>query len=79
MLSSKAEETSVENSGLRQGIFSYFLLEALQGKGDKNNDNVVTLTEAFDYVRKEVNHHTNKYQTPVMIGSIESLIMSELR
>ena len=38
MLSSKAEETSVENSGLRQGIFSYFLLEALQGKGDKNND-----------------------------------------
>ena len=79
MLSSKAEETSVENSGLRQGIFSYFLLKALEGEGDRNNDNIVTLTEAFDYVRKSVNSHTNNYQTPVMLGNIESLIMSELR
>ncbi len=79
MLSSKAEETSVENSGLRQGVFSYYLLEALEGKGDKNKDNVITLTEAFDYVKKKVNYHTNKYQTPIMLGSIENLILSELR
>ena len=79
MLSSKAEETSVENSGLRQGIFSYFLLEALEGEGDKNEDSIVTLTEAFNYVQKKVNYHTNSYQTPVMLGNINDLIMSELR
>lgn len=79
VLSSKAEETSVENSSFRQGIFSHFLLKALEGAADKNNDSIVTLTEAFDYVQKNVNYRTNNYQTPVMIGNIENLIMSELR
>jgi len=78
-ISSKAEETSVENSGLRQGIFSHFLLKALEGKADDNEDSMVTLDEAFKYVRENVNYYTSKYQTPVMVGNIENLVMSELR
>lgn len=80
MLSSKAEETSVENSGLRQGIFTHFLLRALQdGEADLNNDKFVTLDEAFNFVKKNVNYYTSKYQTPVLVGNIQNLVLSELR
>ncbi len=68
-MSSQAKETSVENAGLRQGIFSHFLLRALKGEADLNKDGGVTLLETFNFVKKHVVFYTNDYQTPIMVGN----------
>ncbi|MGB0862675.1 MAG: caspase family protein [Saprospiraceae bacterium] len=81
LVSSKSEETSVENAGLRQGIFSHFLLRALKGAADTNEDDVVTLGETYEYVAKNVKYYTSEYQTPIMIGENvkKELIMSVIK
>jgi hypothetical protein len=54
MMSSKAEETSIEYRGLRQGVFSYYLIKGLKGEANSNRDKIVTITELYDYVKKNV-------------------------
>ena len=71
MMSSKAEETSIENNGLRQGIFSHFLIRGLKGGADNNNNNVITIVELFEYVKANVRYYTNNYQTPVIYGEYD--------
>lgn len=68
LMSSKAEETSIENNGLRQGIFSHFLLRGLYGAANTDNDNLIRLDELFEYVQRNVSFYTNDYQTPVIYG-----------
>ena len=68
MMSSKAEETSIENNGLRQGIFSHFLMRGLYGAANSNGDNLIRLDELFDYVQENVSHYTHQYQTPMIYG-----------
>jgi hypothetical protein len=71
MMSSKAEETSIEYRGLRQGVFSYYLIKGLKGEANKNNDKIVTITELFDYVKKNVQVYTSYKQTPVINGNYD--------
>jgi hypothetical protein len=71
MMSSKAEETSIENNGLRQGIFSHFLIRGLKGGADADDDRLVTINELFEYVEANVKFYTNNYQTPVISGSYD--------
>src|SRR4029079_17098973 len=47
LLSSKSEEYSLESQGLRQGIFSYYLISGLKGEADANKDKMVTLDELY--------------------------------
>lgn len=68
ILSSKAEETSIENNGLRQGIFSHFLMKGLYGAANTNNDELIRLDELFEYVQRNVTFYTNHYQTPIIYG-----------
>lgn len=68
ILSSKAEETSIENNGLRQGIFSHFLMRGLYGAANTDNDELIRLDELFEYVQKNVAFYTNNYQTPIIYG-----------
>jgi|AntRauTorckE5430_2_1112549.scaffolds.fasta_scaffold00260_11 hypothetical protein len=67
-MSSKAKEISIENNGLRQGIFSHYLIKGLKGEANINNDEFVRIGELFDYVQANVSIHTNEYQTPVIYG-----------
>ncbi|NLR91922.1 caspase family protein [Flammeovirga agarivorans] len=77
ILSSKGEETSVEASSKRQGVFSYFLINALYGQADKNKDLYVTVSEAFAFTRENVRDYTDKQQTPIICGDFKNnLIMS---
>lgn len=71
MMSSKAEETSIENNGLRQGIFSHFLIRGLKGGADHDANDVITVGELFDYVKANVIYYTNSYQTPVIYGKYD--------
>ncbi len=71
MLSSKSEETSLEDSGLRQGVFSHFLMRGLKGEADKNSNKVVTITELFDFVHSNVVSYTVRAQTPELTGNYD--------
>lgn len=71
VMSSKAEETSLESSGLRQGVFSHFLLRGLKGEADADNDDVIRVQELFEYVGQQVRAYTGNLQSPVIQGSYD--------
>jgi uncharacterized caspase-like protein len=70
-MSSKSEETSLEAKGLRQGVFSYFLIRGLKGEGDVNYDGIVTVKELFDFVYVNVRQYTLNRQSPVIQGDYD--------
>ncbi|MDR2498015.1 MAG: caspase family protein [Tannerellaceae bacterium] len=72
MLSSMGNEYSLEQSGIRQGIFSHFLIRGLNGEADANRDGIVSVVELFDFVKLNVVNRTNHRQTPVMSGNYQS-------
>lgn len=77
IMSSKSEETSLEASGLRQGVFSHFLIRGLKGEGDANRDKKVTIQELFDYVYSNVRSFTGNLQSPIIRGDYDhSMIVS---
>ncbi len=71
IMSSKAEETSLESSGLRQGVFSHFLLRGMKGEADVDMDGVVRVQELFQYVAKQVKAYTGNQQSPVIQGDYD--------
>ncbi len=71
LLSSKSEETSLEDSGLRQGVFSHFLMRGLKGEADKNKNKVVTIKELYEFVHKKVTEYTVNAQTPNLSGNYD--------
>lgn len=80
ILSSKLEEISLESSGLRQGVFSHFLIRGLEGEADRNIDKVVTVTELFDFISSNVKSYTGNRQSPVIKGSFDrSMTVSVVR
>ncbi len=71
ILSSKGEETSLESSGLRQGVFSHFLIRGLKGEADKDGNKIVTVQELFDFIDENVRAYTMNRQSPVMKGQYD--------
>ena len=67
-MSSKGEEYSLEDGGLRSGIFSHFLVLGLKGAANQNGDDLVTIQELFDYVHQNVRMYTGNVQTPTLTG-----------
>lgn len=71
MMSSKGKEYSLEDGGLRQGIFSHYLIKGLRGEADKNSNKTITIRELFDYVSKGVKEYTVGAQTPLIAGDYD--------
>ena len=71
LMSSKAEEKSLEYSGLRQGIFSHFLLKGLHGWADSDNNELVSISELFKYVSENVRTFTDQQQSPTISGKFD--------
>ena len=71
LMSSKAEELSLEDHGLRQGVFTYYILQGLKGSADANNDYLVTIRELYKYVYAKVREYTANVQTPVLTGQFD--------
>jgi len=71
ILSSKSNETSLESSGLRQGVFSHFLIKGLKGEADVNRDKVVSIQELFDFTDYNVRTYTGNRQSPVIRGNFD--------
>jgi hypothetical protein len=71
IMSSKSEETSLESSGLRQGVFSHFLIRGLKGEADKNSDSIISVQELFDFLNGNVRQYTGNRQSPVIKGDYD--------
>lgn len=64
--SSSGAEYALESSEQKNGLFTYAVLEALDGKegSDANKDGSVTMSELADYVKNRVAALTNNKQSP---------------
>jgi hypothetical protein len=80
IFSTQANEASIEQKGLRQGIFSYFLLKGLKGEADTNSNKQVTIKEIGAYVQEQVAVYTNNYQRPIVLNFEEKeSVISEIK
>ncbi len=73
-MSSKSNETSLESSGLRQGVFSHFLIRGLKGEADRDGDRVVTMRELYQYVRERTSEYTGGLQSPLLQGDFDPMM-----
>ncbi len=71
IMSSKSEETSLESSGLRQGVFSHFLIRGLKGEADENGDRLITIQELYDFINENVRKYTGNRQSPLLEGKFD--------
>jgi hypothetical protein len=79
LMSSKAEELSLEDHGLRQGVFTYYLLRGLKGGADTNGDYLITIKELHNFVYSRVREYTANVQTPVLTGDYDDNMPVGLR
>jgi uncharacterized caspase-like protein/WD40 repeat protein len=61
---SAAGEVSQEFPDFAHGVFTYYMLEGLEGKADYNNDYTVTINELMQYVEEQVKRKTRGAQNP---------------
>ncbi len=61
---SAAGEVSQEFPEMLHGVFTYYLLEGMEGKADYNNDYTVTINELMQYVEEQVKRKTHGSQNP---------------
>ncbi len=71
LLSSKGDEYSLEDKGLRQGIFSHFLIRGLKGEADNDKNKIVTISELYNFVYDNVRRYTGNAQTPTISGEYD--------
>ncbi|HMO39269.1 MAG TPA: caspase family protein [Saprospiraceae bacterium] len=71
MMSSKGEEYSLEDGGLRSGVFSHFVIRGLKGEADQNGNGIVSIQELYNYVYRQVRRYTANVQTPTISGSYD--------
>ncbi len=74
LLSSKGVEYSLEDGGLRSGVFSHYLIRGLEGGADQNRDKIVSIQELFEYIHREVRIYTGNLQTPVLSGDYDPIM-----
>lgn len=79
---SETQEVSRESEewGGGHGVFTYYLLEGLNGKADADGNGIVTLGEVMDYTDENVRRATKNAQHPSRAGNFDrSLPMAVIR
>lgn len=71
-MSSRSNEYSYENYSMNNGFFTNALQFGLRGKADINKDRIITASELFKYVSKNVAKKSNGKQHPVMWGNFSN-------
>ena len=73
---SSGGQTSNSYPEKKHGLFTYFLLRALKGEADANDDGWLTMQEVYGYVKKHVTRVSRRMtteQTPVITPSLNKL------
>ncbi len=68
LTASRAGEVSEERDELGHGVFTYYLLEGLNGKADVDGDSMVTVDEAYSYLSTHVPRGHGAKPTPRQKG-----------
>jgi uncharacterized caspase-like protein len=68
-VSSRPDQTSIESATTKGGLFTYFLLQGLEGKSDADKDGYISIKEIYAYVRKYSNAEMKGQQIPMMFGN----------
>lgn len=69
MTAADTNELSLEDARWGgHGVFTHFLLDGLRGAGDDDRDGIVTFTELFDHVARNVRSETSGRQNPQRSG-----------
>ncbi|MCX5734368.1 MAG: caspase family protein [candidate division NC10 bacterium] len=74
---SRPAEVSLEVAEFGHGLFTYYLLQGLNGAADLNRDGIVSLQELYEYVEQQVTQKSRSVggnQHPVMKGELEGVI-----
>jgi hypothetical protein len=74
LMSSKEEEISLEDGGLRSGVFSHYLIRGMKGEADRNRDLLISIPELFQYVHDGVREYTGNVQTPTLTGTYDAAL-----
>jgi len=69
---SSSNEMSFEDEKWNGGVFTYYLIGGLKGRADKNQDQIVTLRELYDYVYDKVPIATKGKQHPELKGQFSN-------
>jgi hypothetical protein len=76
LLSAASNQRSWEDNDFKGGIFTHYLLEALNGAADSDKDRTVTAIEAYRYVLDQVMAHAqrkfNAVQSPMTTASFQA-------
>ena len=75
LTASRAGEVSEERDDLGHGVFTYYLLEGLNGKADVDGDSIVTVDEVYSYLSTTVPQATGQNQHPVKRGEVEGQLI----
>ncbi|MFN0140757.1 MAG: caspase domain-containing protein [Pyrinomonadaceae bacterium] len=72
LTSSDVGEPSRESKrwGGGHGVFTWAIIEGLDGRADRNNDRIVTAEELFSFVQDFVKTETNSKQNPRLFSSL---------
>ena len=65
-----ANEVSREADEHRHGLFTFYLLEGLNGAADTNSDGIVTINELHSYVSLKVPRASGQDMHPVKKGEM---------
>jgi len=72
---SASDEKQLSQEGKRwgggHGVFTYFLLQGLEGQADYNRDTRVTLGELIPYLSEQVRRATRNAQSPIVAGQFD--------
>lgn len=78
-LSSRGEEVSYESPSMQNGYFTTYLVEALRGAADANNNGNITAMELSNYVSTKLRRALGNQQHSVMWGKFnKGWIISKL-
>ena len=71
-LSSRTNETSIENRTMKNSLFTAYLERGLRGGADTDRDRTITARELFQFVSEGVQQKSNQKQHPVMWGRFDN-------
>ncbi len=66
LTASRAREQSFEDPSLKggHGVFTYYVVQGMEGEADSSGDGVVTADELAEYVHTQVREYTKNQQNP---------------
>ena len=71
-LSSRTNETSIENRTMKNSLFTAYLERGLRGGADTDRNRTITASELFQFVSEGVQQKSRQKQHPVMWGRFDN-------